>query len=111
MAFQIADDIVDVIKIINDLDLKRLKEPSVLLFIGYLGIETLLRNPLQFIIHGTKFVTDVVKQVAFKKLESYVKRAESYASQLPAISAEYTQLLQAYPSLSVDLMLKEGGLL
>jgi len=110
MAFQIADDIVDVIKIINDLDLKRLKEPSVLLFIGYLGVETLLRNPLQFIVHGAKFVADMVKQIALNKLTDYVKRAEAYASQIPAVSVEYTQLLQAYPNLSVDLMFKEGGL-
>jgi geranylgeranyl pyrophosphate synthase len=110
MAFQIADDIVDTIKIIDELDLKKLLEPSVSAFIAFLGLETILRNPLNILLHGVKGIEEHAKEVAMKKLDEYINKAQSYANQLPAVNEEYTKLLNNYPTLVVSLMLKEGGL-
>ena len=109
MAFQIADDIVDTIKIIEELDLKKLLEPSVSAFIAFLGLETVLRNPLN-ILRGVKGTEEYAKEIAMKKLDEYINKAQVYANQLPAVNEEYRKLLNDYPTLAVTLMLKEGGL-
>jgi len=110
MAFQIADDIVDTIKIIEEADLKKLLEPSVTAFISFLGLETIMKNPLKLLLHGIKGIEEQAKEIAMKKLDEYINRAQSYANQLPAISEEYRKLLNDYPTLAVTLMLKEGGI-
>jgi len=109
MAFQIADDIVDTIKIIEEADLKKLLEPSVSAFIVYLGLETILRNPL-ILLRGVKGIEEQAKEIAMKKLDEYINKAQVYANQLPAVNEEYRKLLNDYPTLAVTLMLKEGGL-
>jgi len=110
MAFQIADDIVDTIKIIEELDLKKLMEPSVSAFIAFLGIETVLKNPLNMLMRGVKGIEEQAKEVAMKKLDEYINKAQVYANQLPVVNEEYRKLLNDYPALAVSLMLKEGGL-
>jgi geranylgeranyl pyrophosphate synthase len=110
MAFQIADDIVDTMKIIEEVDLKKLLEPSVTAFIAFLGLETVMRNPLNILLRGAKGIVEQAKEVAMKKLDEYISKAQVYANQLPAVNEEYRKLLNAYPTLAVTLMLKEGGL-
>ena len=110
MAFQIADDIVDTIKIIEEADLKKLLEPSVTSFIAFLGLETILRNPLNILLRGVKGIEEQAKEIAMKKLDEYINKAQVYANQLPAVNEEYRKLLNDYPTLAVSLMLKEGGL-
>jgi Geranylgeranyl pyrophosphate synthase len=109
MAFQIADDIVDTIKLINDLNFKQLLDPSTLAFIAYIGLEAIVKNPLNIIVHGISHVKTMAKELALKKLDAYIRKAQGYANQFP--DSQYKQVLVEYPTLAVELMLKEGGLL
>jgi len=107
IAFQIADDIVDTYEIVEEFNIRKLLEPSTLLFMGYLGLESLIRNPLKLITHGLSSIKDVVKDVAMKKLEERIRTAQSFAYQFP--ESQYKPLLIQYPELAVEFMLKEGG--
>ncbi len=107
MAFQIADDIVDTIKVVEKMELQKLLQPSVAAFLAYLGLNTLLRNPLKLLMHGVQGVKEDVRNIAMEKLDAWVKKAQGYGSQLPA-KEEFRQLILDYPTLAVDLMFKVG---
>lgn len=105
MAFQIADDIVDTVKLVERMELAKLLQPSVAAFVGYLGLETLLRNPLRLLTKGIEGVKVEVMGIAMRKLNGWVEKARGYASQFP--DSQYKQLLLDFPKLSVEMMLKE----
>lgn len=107
MAFQIADDIVDVTRAIERGELMRLlKHPSSVAFLVYIGLETLLHtNPLVILWRGLDTVKERARNLALKKLDSWVKRAQGYAHQFP--ESQFKQLLIEYPTMCVNHMLEE----
>ena len=107
MAFQIADDIVDTVKLVEKMELSKLLQPSVMAFIGYLGLETLLRNPLKLLMKGIEGIKAEVRDIAMRKLDQWIRCAQGYAAQFP--DSPHKQLLIDFPALSVDMMFKEAG--
>jgi len=110
MAFQIADDIVDTAKLIEQgriLDI--IKNPSVTAFLAYLGLETLLRtSPFEVLSKGFKHIEDRMKNLAMEKLDQWVKRAQELATQFP--DSKYKKLLEEYPTLAIEMMFMEAGI-
>jgi len=106
MAFQIADDIVDTVKIIEKMEFGKLLQPSVMAFITYLGLEALLQNPFKVLMRGIQGVKNEIQFIAVRKLDDWIGRAKKHAEAFP--DSEYKKLLIEYPELAVDLMVKEG---
>jgi len=110
MAFQIADDIVDVLKLVEQgkiLDI--IKSPSAVAFIAFVGLESMLRlSPFEVIRRGLGYLEDQVRMKAMEKLDQWIRSAQGYASQFP--DSEYKKLLTEYPTFAVNMMFEEGGL-
>jgi len=109
MSFQIADDIVDVSKLIEQGKvLEVLRNPSAMAFIAYVGVESMLKlPPFEVIRRGLGYLEEQMKIMAMEKLNQWVKTAESYASQFP--ESPFKQLLVEYPTFAVDMMFEEAG--
>ena len=107
MAFQIADDIVDTIKLVENGELMKLRQPTVLAFLGYLGLETMLRNPIALLKKGVEGIKNDVRDIAMNKLNQWIEAAQKHAHKFP--DSEVKDILVDYPTLSVDLMFKEAG--
>ena len=109
MAFQIADDIVDVAKLVEKGEITRIiKHPSSAAFIAYLGLESLIRTtPFQVLARGLKVIEESMKNAAMEKLDQWVRHAQGLAAQFP--DSKYKKLLEEYPTMAVDLMFKEAG--
>ena len=107
MAFQIADDIVDTYKLVEERDFSRLRHPSVLAFLAYIGLQGLLANPMLIIRKGIQGVKEDFQERAMRKLDEWVNHAKQAADKLNA--ARYKDLLKTYPELAVELMLQELG--
>ena len=109
MAFQVADDIVDTVKLIQKMELGKLLQPSVAAFVAYLGLETLIRNPLKLLMKGIDGVRNEIMSVADRKLHEWIENAKHYAMKFPRTN--YMGLLLEYPDMAVTYMLRElGGL-
>lgn len=109
MAFQIADDIVDVAELVEKGGITRvLKHPSSMAFIAYIGLDTILsRNPLTVISKGLSSLEEDMKRKAVEKLEEWVNKAKEYADKFP--ESEYKPLLKEFPDLAVRMMLEGVG--
>lgn len=109
MAFQIADDIVDTAKLVEQgRILELIRNPSVAAFIAYLGLESILRtSPFEVLTKGFKYLEDQMKNLAMEKLDHWVRHAQGLAAQFP--ESRFKKLLEEYPTLAVDMMFKEAG--
>ena len=106
MAFQIADDIVDTIKLVERMELSKLGNPSVLAFLAYLGLETIIKNPFMLLAKGIEGLKNNVREVAMKKLDEWINTARKHASSFP--DSSFKKIVVEYPSLAVDMMFAEG---
>ena len=112
IAFQIADDAVDVYKIVEKFELSKLLQPSTLAFLTYLGLRTLIEtSPLEVFRRGFSTLKDKAMRIIAEKIDIYVQKARDEVNKIPDIDSEYKTLLLEYPRFCVEMMFREGGLI
>ena len=110
MAFQVADDMRDVLLAVDQGKLlKLLRNPSAIAFLAWLGVKALFeRSPMQVLFGGLRSVIDRARETALKKLDEMVERAREAAKALPSVSNEWKKLLTSYPEFATQLLMEVG---
>lgn len=105
LAFQVADDLVDLVKLLDEpkkLLVKLTRSPSTLLLLYELGVKP---DPRIVLGNAKEMLVEYLDR-AEALINDFVMRASMVADTFP--NTEYKDILKTYPKLSVDMMLEEA---